>query len=83
MSVSTWNPRRFVTQLMYRKAKMMQMYLSVVMVRMCSTVEKDVNRIAIMLATQIPVSWTMLQDRNNGIDMAPVQRSDIARLVKM
>jgi len=68
---------------MYRKAKTMQMYLSIVMVRMCNTVEKDVNRIAIMEATQIPVSWTMVQDRNNGIDMAPVQRSDIARLVKM
>jgi len=83
MSVSTWNPRRFVTQLMYRKAKTMQMYLSIVMVRMCNTVEKDVNRIAIMDATQISVSWTMVQDRNSGIDMAPVQRSDIARLVKM
>lgn len=61
----------------------MQMYLSTVMVRMCSTVEKDVNFIAIMAATQIPVSWMMLQERYNGIDIAPVQRSDMAKLVKM
>ena len=61
----------------------MQMYLSIVMARMCSTVEKDVNFIAIMAAAQIPVSWMMLQERYNGIDIAPLQRSDIAKLVKM
>ena len=59
------------------------MYLSIVMARMCSTVEKDVNFIAIMAAAQIPVSWMMLQERYNGIDIAPLQRSDIAKLVKM
>ena len=61
----------------------MQMYLSIVMVRMCKTVENDVNRIAITAATQIPVSRIILHEMNNGMDMAPVQRSEIARLVKM
>ena len=61
----------------------MQMYLSVVMARMWRTVEVEVNLMNISAATQILVSWIMLQLRNKGMEMAPVHRSDKARLVRM
>lgn len=41
------------------------------------------NLMNISAATQILVSWIMLQLRNKGMEMAPVHRSDKARLVRM